>query len=465
MRIFRHYVSAPAVAMLLVEVLLIGLILFAFVTAGRPAPMMSTNYLAEARVAGGLAVAIALIMCSTGAYDKSSLSDYRHLLSRLIVCLIICVVSLLVIAYFDSQSDVRFLGSNEHMLIGALFAVFPAIFITRVMYFAAIRGRAADRRILVVGAGPSADRIERFARSHLDFNADIVGYTSVANEGIAVPAEKVIADQESLANIATKLNATEIVVAVTERRGFPTAPLLECRLRGFVVTNFLNFWERETRQVMLDLLDPSWMIYSDGFQVAGALNAVLKRTFDMLISFLILILASPVLVLAAIAVRLDSPGPVFYKQERVGRNGKVFNIFKLRTMRNDAEVGGVPQWAGSRDPRVTRVGGFLRLTRIDEIPQVFNVLRGDMSFVGPRPERPFFVETLAREIPYYRERLRMRPGITGWAQINYPYGASIEDAKAKLSYDLYYIKNYSIFFDLIIAIGTVQVVLWNKGAR
>jgi sugar transferase (PEP-CTERM system associated) len=275
----------------------------------------------------------------------------------------------------------------------------------------------------------------------------------------------VLPADESLATLATKLGASEIVVAITERRGFPTAPLLECRLRGFVVTNFLNFWERETRQVMLDMLDPSWMIYSDGFQLAGALNAALKRTFDVFASLLILITTSPLLVLGAVAIRLDSPGPVFYKQERVGRNGKVFNIFKLRTMRSDAEKAGVPQWAGKSDPRVTRVGGFLRLTRIDEIPQIFNVFRGDMSFVGPRPERPFFVESLAREIPYYRERLRMRPGITGWAQINYPYGASIEDAKAKLSYDLYYIKNYSIFFDLIIAIGTVQVVLWNKGAR
>jgi sugar transferase (PEP-CTERM system associated) len=360
---------------------------------------------------------------------------------------------------------VQILGAHETELILALFAVFPAIFITRVMYFAAIRGRAADRRILVIGAGPSADRIERFVRSHLDFNAEILGYTAVASEGVAVPESKVIRSEESLAAVATRLKATEIVVAITERRGFPTAPLLECRLRGFVVTNFLNFWERETRQVMLDLLDPSWLIYSDGFQLSGALNAFLKRTFDVVVSLAILIVTSPILLLAALAVRLDSPGPIFYKQERVGRNGKAFNIFKLRTMREDAEQGGVPQWAGAKDPRVTRVGSFLRLTRIDEIPQVFNVLRGDMSFVGPRPERPFFVESLAREIPYYRERLRMRPGITGWAQINYPYGASIEDAKAKLSYDLYYIKNYSIFFDLLIAIGTVQVVLWNKGAR
>ena len=434
-------------------------------TTGRPAMMFSANFLPEARIAAGLAVAIALIMCSIGAYDKSSLSDYRHLLSRLIVSLILCVVVLVAVVYFNSQSDDRFLGYNGQALVLAMFVVFPAIFITRVMYFASIRGRSPDRRILIVGAGPSADRIERYAKSHLDFNAKIVGYMAVANEDVAVSQDRVIVGEESLANMAARLGATEIVVAVNERRGFPTMPLLECRLRGFIVTNFLNFWERETRQVMLDLLDPSWLIYSDGFQLAGALNAALKRSFDSLVSFTILVAATPILVLAAIALRLDSPGPVFYKQERVGRNGKVFNIVKLRTMRSDAEQSGVPQWAGSHDPRVTRVGSFLRLTRIDEIPQVFNVLRGDMSFVGPRPERPFFVETLARDIPYYRERLRMRPGITGWAQINYPYGASIEDAKAKLSYDLYYIKNYSIFFDLIIAVGTVQVVLWNKGAR
>jgi sugar transferase (PEP-CTERM system associated) len=465
MRIFRHYVSAPAVAMLLVEVLLIGIILFAFVVSARPASVRPTDFGADARTAAGLAVAIALIMFSTGAYDKLSLSDYRHLLSRLVVCLVISLLSMLAVGYFDARSSVQILGQHETELILALFAVFPAIFITRVMYFAAIRGRAADRRILVIGAGASADRIERFVRSHLDFNAEILGYTAVASEGVAVPENKVIRSDESLAAVATRLKATEIVVAITERRGFPTAPLLECRLRGFVVTNFLNFWERETRQVMLDLLDPSWLIYSDGFQLSGALNAFLKRTFDVVVSLAILIVTSPILLLAALAVRLDSPGPIFYKQERVGRNGKAFNIFKLRTMREDAEQGGVPQWAGAKDPRVTRVGSLLRLTRIDEIPQVFNVLRGDMSFVGPRPERPFFVESLAREIPYYRERLRMRPGITGWAQINYPYGASIEDAKAKLSYDLYYIKNYSIFFDLLIAIGTVQVVLWNKGAR
>ena len=465
MRIFRHYVSAPAVAMLLVEVWLIGLILYAFMTTGRPAAMFSAEYLPEARIAAIFAVIISLIMCSIGAYDKLSLSDYRHLLSRLIVSLVLCVVVLVIIVYFNKQSPDRFLGYNGQALVLAMFAVFPAIFITRVMYFRSIRDRGPDRRILVVGAGPSADRIERYARSHLDFNAKIVGYIAVTNEEIAVPQDKVIKNEDSLAKLATRLGVTEIVVAITERRGFPTGPLLECRLQGFIVTNFLNFWERETRQVMLDLLDPSWIIYSDGFQLVGIINAALKRSFDSLVSLSILLLTSPILILAALAVRLDSPGPIFYKQERVGMNGKVFSIVKLRTMRSDAEKGGVPQWAGSNDPRVTRVGGFLRLTRIDEIPQVFNVLWGDMSFVGPRPERPFFVESLARDIPYYRERLRMRPGITGWAQINYPYGASIEDAKAKLSYDLYYIKNYSIFFDLIIAIGTVQVVLWNKGAR
>ena len=195
------------------------------------------------------------------------------------------------------------------------------------------------------------------------------------------------------------------------------------------------------------------------------MNGALKRALDVLASLFLLILTLPTMLLVAAAIRLDSRGPIFYKQERVGRNGSVFEIYKFRTMRADAEGRGLPQWASLRDPRITRVGSFLRVMRIDELPQVLNVLRGDMSFVGPRPERPFFVESLSRDIPFYLERHRVRPGITGWAQINYPYGASIEDAKAKLSYDLYYIKNFSLLFDLLIILSTAQAILFNKGGR
>ena len=257
----------------------------------------------------------------------------------------------------------------------------------------------------------------------------------------------------------------EIVVALDDRRGAPVQPLLEARMEGIDITSYLSFWERQTRRVNLTALEPSWLIYSDGFRVGTLTNRFLKQIFDFGVSLALLILTLPVLILTMIAIRLEGPGPIFYRQERVGLKGKVFNIFKFRTMCVDAEGNGAPQWAALRDPRITRVGAFLRLSRIDELPQVWNVLRGEMSFVGPRPERPFFVESLNRDIPYYSERHRVRPGITGWAQINYPYGASIEDAKAKLSYDLYYIKNFSILFDFLILLATVQTVLWKQGGR
>jgi exopolysaccharide biosynthesis polyprenyl glycosylphosphotransferase len=216
---------------------------------------------------------------------------------------------------------------------------------------------------------------------------------------------------------------------------------------------------------MLDALDPSWLIYSDGFGVATQVNTFLKRLFDLVVGAIFFLLVLPLMAVTAVVVRFDSPGPVLYTQERVGRSGRTFVLYKFRSMRVDAEKDGVPRWASLQDRRVTRIGQFIRKTRIDELPQVFNVLRGDMSFIGPRPERPFFVESLCRDIPYYRERCRVRPGITGWAQINYPYGASIEDAKEKLSYDFYYIKNYSVMLDFLVLLATVQVVFWSKGGR
>jgi len=255
------------------------------------------------------------------------------------------------------------------------------------------------------------------------------------------------------------------VVAPDDRRGISLQPLLDARMEGVTVTSFLSFWERETRRVNLRALDPSWLIFSDGFHIGTATNAVLKRALDIAASLMLLVLTLPTLILAAIAIKLDSKGPVLYRQERVGRRGQIFHIAKFRTMRVDAEQASGPQWATVGDPRVTRIGRFLRHTRIDELPQILNVLRGEMSFVGPRPERPHFVRHLAAEIPFYQERHRVRPGITGWAQINYPYGASIDDAREKLSYDLYYIKNFSFLFDLLIILSTAKAVFLDGGGR
>ncbi len=258
------------------------------------------------------------------------------------------------------------------------------------------------------------------------------------------------------------------MVAVDERRNvLPMEELLECRIQGVEVTDLLTFLERETGRIKLDLVSPGWLTYAPGFFYRGALRKAAKRVMDVLAGLVLLVPAAPVMAAAALAVLLEPPfgGPVLYRQTRVGEGGRTFPLVKFRSMRVDAEREGEVRWAASGDPRVTRVGRFLRQYRIDELPQLFNVLRGEMSFVGPRPERPELDEDLLRQLPYYSERYRVKPGLTGWAQISYPYGASVQDAFQKLEYDLYYVKNFSFFLDLLILLQTTEVVVWGKGAR
>lgn len=244
----------------------------------------------------------------------------------------------------------------------------------------------------------------------------------------------------------------------------PVADLLDCKLKGIRVLELSSFFERENGHLQLDSLNASWMILGDGFH-QGMLRDTIKRMFDVVASLILLSVTLPFMILAALAIKFESTGPVFYRQERVGQHGRPFTIFKFRSMRADAEQDGKPRWAQANDDRTTRVGRFIRKTRIDELPQIFNVFMGDMSFVGPRPERPYFVAELNQQIPYYGVRHTIKPGITGWAQVRHEYGASVEDAIEKLQYDLYYVKNHSLFLDLMILFQTVQVVLWGKGAR
>ena len=241
--------------------------------------------------------------------------------------------------------------------------------------------------------------------------------------------------------------------------------LLRIKTTGVHVNDISTFLERETGRVDLQSVNPSWLIFSDGFSSGRMLSGVFKRLFDIVASLVLLLFAGPVILLTALAVKLESKGPAFYRQRRVGLYGVGFDCIKLRSMRQDAEVNGQAVWAEKDDPRITRVGRFIRKVRIDELPQCWSVLKGEMSFVGPRPERPQFVEDLEQQLPYYAERHMVKPGITGWAQINYPYGASIEDSRQKLEYDLYYAKNYSPFLDLLILLQTIRVVLWPEGAR
>jgi sugar transferase (PEP-CTERM system associated) len=254
-----------------------------------------------------------------------------------------------------------------------------------------------------------------------------------------------------------------VVVAQIDRRGcFPAQTLLECRLRGIRVEDWPTFYEKATGKILVTAVRPSWLIFSDGF-VKTPRTEIIKRLFDVTASLVGILLSLPLMALAAVAIKLESSGPVLYRQPRLGQNGCVFILNKFRSMRQDAEKETGPVWATQQDNRITRVGGFLRRTRLDELPQLFNVLFGHMSFIGPRPERPEFVSELQKQIPYYIERLAVKPGITGWAQVRYRYGSSVEDAVEKLQYDLYYIKNLSLFLDLLIVLNTVQVVLFARG--
>ena len=256
-----------------------------------------------------------------------------------------------------------------------------------------------------------------------------------------------------------------MVLALQERRNsLPLKDLLRVKTKGVMVSDFSSFLERELGRVDLDTLNPSWLIFSDGFSSGRRLSSIGKRLFDILVSLVILIVGLPLVAIFAILVKLESKGPAFFRQTRVGLYGQEFTLVKLRSMRTDAEADGA-RWADKDDPRITRVGRLIRMVRIDELPQVWSVLKGEMSFVGPRPEVPAFVVDLEKELPFYAERHMVKPGITGWAQINYPYGASVEDSRQKLEYDLYYAKNYTPFLDIIILLQTARVIIWPEGAR
>jgi sugar transferase (PEP-CTERM system associated) len=337
----------------------------------------------------------------------------------------------------------------------------------RDVFFRAVGYEVLKHWVLVLGAGSRAASVEALldklgpgARFHL------VGFVQCGDEQPSVDKSKLVGDCGVLRALVEQHRVGQIVVGVRDRRNghFPTASLLECRLGGISIVDLPTFFERETGYVQLNSLSASWMIFAEGFS-RSRFQRVLKRLFDVSVSVAMLSATLPVMVLATLAIWLEAGRPILYRQQRVGESGKIFEILKFRSMRVGAERDGVPEWATPNDDRVTRGGRFLRRTRVDELPQLINVLRGDMSFVGPRPERPFFVSELSRKVPFYASRHSVKPGITGWAQIRYPYGASVDDAVQKLQFDLYYVKNHSLFLDFVILLQTTQVVLFGEGAR
>ena len=356
------------------------------------------------------------------------------------------------------------LSLDRGTFVAAGFVSVVLVTLTRIGFDRIVDDALFKRRVLILGAGVRAFSVVKLRRRSDQRGFAVHGYIASPGEPVSVPPERIVDPGEALLAYCRLQEIDEIVVALDDRRrNFPVHTLIEARLGGIEIIELVDFLERETGKVRLDVLNPSWIIFADGFR-RNAWRRISGRTFDVVVSLLLLAVAWPVMLLAVLAIKLEEgPGaPVLYRQVRVGLEGRRFNVLKFRSMRVDAERGQA-QWAAKEDPRVTRVGNFMRRTRVDELPQLINVLVGDMSFVGPRPERPEFVEGLEQRIPYYRERHAVKPGITGWAQLCYPYGSSEEDAAEKLQFDLYYVKNHTLLFDLVIMLQTAEVVLWGKG--
>lgn len=455
-RLFNHYLSLRVLLLTLVE----AMVLFQSMVLGFEIRLMDQSTPLPIVQAGLFTGVMLLMMTGLGMYEAQN-EPFRVTIQRLVVAYGLSLVVMTAIFYVFPATYV----GRGIFAVTSVFAV-TGVLLLRVMFFRVSDIGLPKRRVLVLGNGSEAEDVIRFL--HEAGRGRTVRYAGV----YPVVAERVTPDgerrfnHEHLVRTARELHVSEIVLAVRERRGgvLPLRQLLDCKLRGIRVMDLTSFYERELGVLRIDNLRASWLIFSSGFD-QGLFRDMIKRSFDVAVSLVLLALTLPVLVIAMLAIYFESGLPVFYRQERVGQGGVPFTILKLRTMVQDAEKDGKPRWAGTNDARITTVGRFLRRTRIDELPQLFNVLRGDMSFVGPRPERPFFVQHLLEDIPYYDVRHSVKPGVTGWSQVRYPYGASFDDSLAKLQYDLYYVKNHSLFLDLLILVDTVQVVLLGKGAR
>ena len=461
MRVFGHHVRRMTVFLCVLEAAIFIAVFFAVARGLHIANLDPVTLSTFLEVAVAPALLLFLTMIALGTYNFDVLQSPGVITQRLIAVAILGGAALLAVIALGVSDLI-----SMRQLLLAEAAAFPIILVGRIVIRRLTAMPVLSSRALVLGTGESARRVwEALRGDNLRRLSAFVALQSGDEPHPQVPTQRTITRPNSLAAYARSANIDQIVVALDDRRSqMPIEELLECRMRGITVYEASTFIERETGKVDLDGIRASWLIFGEGFHI-GRFGRFCKRALDVLVSGSLVILFAPVLLLTALLIKIDSHGPVFYRQTRVGLNGEPYSILKFRSMVQDAEKDGKAIWAKSGDARVTRVGKIIRKARIDEIPQAINVLKGDMSFVGPRPERPVFVEQLAGEIPFYAERHRVKPGITGWAQINYPYGASVEDAREKLKYDLYYIKNQSLVFDLVIILQTVRIVLFAEGAR
>jgi sugar transferase (PEP-CTERM system associated) len=458
-KIFNHYFHKRTLLKIGFDLgLVLATIVIAIFSQVADAATVSPRVVSTSLV---LALGIVFINASLGFYQRVQSCTLGQTRARAVLSL--CLSLPLAYAVF-SWSPLHF--ADESVLALALLAALLVMLLHRVYVVHATPQALLRQRVLVYGSGPRARLVGR-ALQHSDPNVNLVGYYAGPNESSEeTPTTGLLSSGRSLTDIVLQEQIDEIVVALSERRGgsMPLRELLDCKLHGVRVVDMATHFEKTLGQIRRDSVSAGWLIFGDGFE-QGLLRTTVKRLFDMVCASALILITWPIMLVTAILIKLESPGPVLYLQERVGLNGRLFKVVKFRSMCANAEKDGQPRWAAAGDARVTRVGRLIRKLRIDELPQLFSVLGGDMSLVGPRPERPFFVDQLTRQLPYYAVRQSVKPGVTGWAQVRYHYGASVEDAAEKLQYDLYYVKNHSLFLDLVVLFETVGVVLLGKGAQ
>ncbi|WP_288992549.1 TIGR03013 family XrtA/PEP-CTERM system glycosyltransferase [uncultured Marinobacter sp.] len=466
-RLFRHYIHLPYAILGLIDFLVLA---FAFALAvffryfGDVSFFLDNlSFLLPSAVV--FSAINLLVMVALGVHQSRLEEGMSGMMLRTILALMVSI-PLCGFAYLLSNEWLWYIGTSSALTTGSVFGFF-LLGIARLFFFAAVGKERFKRKVLVLGAGFRARQIHEDLRTPFNRKGFILtGFVSLPGEPVEVSKDYLLNIPTTLQQYILKHPVNEIVVAVDDRRkGLPMEDLLACKMEGVRIVDGAAFYARESIKVALEMVTRGWLVFSDGFTVSSVFG-VGKRSLDILSAALLLLVSLPLMLLTAIAIKIEDgfKAKIFYSQERVGLNGRVFKVYKFRSMITDAEKNGAV-WASKDDARVTRVGDFIRKVRIDELPQIFNVLNGTMAFVGPRPERPVFVERLSERIPFYSERHRVKPGLTGWAQLCFAYADNEEDTREKLRYDLYYIKNQSLLLDLLIIIQTVEVVLFKKGSR
>jgi sugar transferase (PEP-CTERM system associated) len=459
LKVFSHYFPSHTLQQILLDALLLFVAIVLAVTFQAHAEAVEWSVV----VPSGLIFAFLMVALNSamGLYRPAAQYSHRAAIARVLLSVLVS----LPVAY----GVFRWLpwsGFDSGAMQASVLLMLGVVLSMRALVNRRQTSSLFAPRVLILGTGPDALAVQRALANPAQGGMEIVGfYSGGGDDPVEVDPRKVLAGS-GLIEVVRKLRVNEVIVAVRERRGgvLPLRELLDCKLDGVRVLDLSSFFERVQGQVRVDSLRASWLIYGDGFRQSLG-RALIKRCFDLFAATVLLLLSAPIMMITALLILFEDGGPVFYRQERVGLGGKTFKVTKFRSMRIDAEKDGKPRWASSNDDRATRVGRIIRKLRIDELPQLLNVLVGDMSLVGPRPERPYFVDQLAREIPFYGVRHCVKPGVTGWAQVRYQYGSSVDDAIQKLQYDLYYVKNHTLVLDTLVLFETVRVVLTGEGAH